>query len=239
MRTWIKICGHRGPASALAAAEAGADAVGLIFAPSKRRVAPEQARAIVSELPPGVERVGIFVDDSPEIVAETALQVGLTAIQLHGSEDPETLAAVVRRLGAAEPGRKMEIYKAFRVKDRHCLAQIGLFLADDGQTALPGQKDARYLLDAYVSGQAGGSGLAFDWELAVIAAGENPDRRMILAGGLHPGNVRTALDRVRPWGVDVSSGVETGGEKDPELIRNFIRTVRDHDAGIEEAYQVV
>lgn len=220
-RTWVKICGHRRPESALAAAQGGADAIGLVFAPSPRRVSQLDARAICAELAPEIERIGVFVDQEPAAVAEIALETGLTAVQLHGCESPETLAETARRLAAGR--RTVEVYKAVSVRDRGSLAGLGPFLRP------------RYLLDAYVPGLPGGSGRSFDWDLALAATAEFPEGRMILAGGLNPGNVAGAIARVRPWGVDVSSGVETGGDKNPELIAAFLRAVREGDLRLTEA----
>ncbi len=258
--TWVKICGHRRPETALAAARAGAHAIGLIFAPSPRRVSLRDARAICAELPPEVERVGVFVDQEPAVVAETALAVGLTAVQLHGFESPEALAEIREEMarllacggnpGASGGRGPVEVYKAIRVRDRGRLAQLGPYLRTGGQTSLtaasvpaasppaasPPETSPlpRYLLDAFVPGLAGGAGRTFDWELARAASAEFPGR-MILAGGLNPGNVAGAIAWVRPWGLDVSSGVETGGEKDPELMAAFLRAVRAADLAVKEA----
>ncbi len=197
----VKICGITDVDTALVAAEAGANAIGLVFAPSRRHVSVEDARAIASAAPPFLTKVGVFVDEDPSRVNELATACGLDLVQLHGQESPDVCAASTR-----------PVIKAIRVADASSLAQ------------LEGYHVAAFLLDAAVPGVAGGSGRTFDWALAAPAARA---ARVILSGGLTPENVQDALSRVRPFGVDVSSGVETSGRKDPEKIRTFIGRVRD------------
>ncbi len=197
----IKICGITDIATALAAAEMGADAIGLVFAPSRRQVNVEAARAIADAAPPFLTKVGVFVDEDPARVDAIAAACGLDVVQLHGHESPQVCAASRR-----------PVVKAIRVADASSLEQIGAY------------RVAAFLLDSDVPGVAGGSGRSFDWTLAASAA---RSARIILAGGLTPENVQDALNCVRPFGVDVSSGVETGGRKDPEKMRTFIGRVRD------------
>ncbi len=197
----IKICGITDIATALAAAEMGADAIGLVFAPSRRQVNVEAARAIADAAPPFLAKVGVFVDEDPARVDAIAAACGLDVVQLHGHESPQVCAASSR-----------PVVKAIRVADASSLEQIGAY------------RVAAFLLDSDVLGVAGGSGRSFDWTLAASAA---RSARIILAGGLTPENVQDALNCVRPFGVDVSSGVETGGRKDPEKMRTFIGRVRD------------
>ncbi len=197
----VKICGISEIETALVAAEAGADAIGLVFAPSRRRVSVAQARAISAAMPPFVNKVGVFADEVPSRVEEVVAACGLDVIQLHGDEPPEVCAEL-----------RMPILKAIRVKDASSLEVMGAYHV------------AAFLLDTYVAGVAGGSGRPFDWDLAAQAA---RSARIVLSGGLTPDNVQEALSRVRPYGVDVSSGVETNGRKDPQKIRAFVARVRD------------
>ena len=192
----VKICGLTNLDDALAAARLGADALGFIFAASPRRVEPEAVRAIIDRLPVFPLTVGVFLDAEPELVEEYRLRCRLDAVQLHGSETEETVART--------PGR---VIKALRVgPDRPVDVR-----------AYPG---ATLLLDAYSPVAAGGTGQTFDWDLALEAARE---RDVILAGGLNPDNVALAATRVRPFGVDVSSGVELKkGKKDHDQLARFI-----------------
>ncbi|SHE74697.1 phosphoribosylanthranilate isomerase [Desulfofundulus australicus DSM 11792] len=201
----IKICGITDISGALAAAEAGADALGFVFAPSPRCITPVEARLICRELPPFITRVGVFVDAPLEEVRAVADYCGLDVIQLHGNEPVDYCRAVGRR-----------VIKAFRV---------GGELKIDPQ-AVSGYPADAILLDTFVAGRKGGTGQPFDWHLA---AGLKLPRPLILAGGLTPENVGRAVELVRPYGVDVSSGVEMEGrpgKKDPEKIRRFIAAAR-------------
>ncbi|RKO66844.1 phosphoribosylanthranilate isomerase [Desulfofundulus salinus] len=199
----VKICGITDISSALAAAEAGADALGFVFAPSPRRITPSQACRICRELPPFITRVGVFVDAPLEEVRAVAEYCGLDAIQLHGSESPDYCRALGRR-----------VIKAFRVGDEIDPVELSRYPAD------------AILLDTFVAGQKGGTGQPFDWQLA---AGLKLSRPLILAGGLTPENVGRAVAIVQPYGVDVSSGVEKDGQpgkKDPDKIRRFIAAAK-------------
>ena len=197
---FVKICGTTSEEDALLAVAMGADAVGFIFAPSPRQVAPDHVRDIVRRLPPEILTVGVFRDESPQRVTDICSRTGLRAAQLHGRETPEDSAYVHARVPV--------LLKAFPAGDPG--------LAD----VLAHQADA-VLIDAADPG----SGRVFDWSLTDgVPAGV---RRLVLAGGLHPGNVAAAIDRVRPWGVDVASGVEASpGHKDPRALRAFISAAR-------------
>ncbi|MBI5524239.1 MAG: phosphoribosylanthranilate isomerase [Desulfarculus sp.] len=193
--TRVKICGLTNLEDALAAVAAGADALGFVLAPSPRRVTPDQARAIIRRLPPLVATVGVFVDEPVREVARLKAWCGLDWAQLHGQETPEEVEALSPR-----------IIKALAVGR----------LAPDPQ-AYP---EALLLLDTALAGRTGGTGQAFDWGLAVDLARQRP---IILAGGLHPGNVAQAISTVKPFAVDVSSGVEREpGRKDHAKIRSFV-----------------
>lgn len=196
----VKICGIRDVSTALAAVEAGADALGFVFAPSPRRVDREVARTICSSLPPFVSRVGVFVNAPAGLVEETAGYCGLDTLQLHGDETPEYCRSL-----------KYKVIKAFRVRDT---------VSPEG---IKRYNCSAVLLDAYVPGVPGGTGRCFDWSLARELASAGP---VILAGGLNPENVKQAVDTAGPYAVDVSGGVETGGNKDLEKIRLFIQRAK-------------
>ena len=204
--TRVKICGITRPEDAAAAARLGADAVGTMFyAPSPRCVTPEQARAIAGALPPFVTLVGVFVDPSPEAVRAVLSRVPLHLLQFHGDEAPEFCA-----------GFGLDYIKAVRVRP-------GLDLI---QYAARHPAARGLLLDAYVPGAHGGTGQSFDWALVP----RDLPLPLVLSGGIDASNVAAAVRRVRPWAVDVSSGVESAkGVKDPVRISAFIRGVRDAD----------
>ncbi|MBO8140972.1 MAG: phosphoribosylanthranilate isomerase [Firmicutes bacterium] len=214
----VKICGLTTPQDAQAAAEAGADAIGIVFAPSPRRVEPDEAARITAALPPFLIRVGVFVDEAYDTMARVAERAGLDAIQLHGKEGNR----VARRLRALG----YRVIKAVRVRN---------FASIDGLAEI--EADA-VLLDAYDPNRAGGTGTAFDWSLAQTASDilgrREPPLPLILAGGLNAGNVDLAIRTVRPYGVDVSSGVESApGKKSPERMRQFVWKVRRWDVDDE------
>jgi phosphoribosylanthranilate isomerase len=184
------------------AAQAGADALGFVFfEKSPRFIDPERAACIIAGIPPFVQVVGLFVNAELDFVNATADSCRLDIVQLHGEESPSFCKSVRRR-----------VMKAFRVRGMESLAPMADY------------RVAGFLLDAYVPGSYGGTGGRFDWDCAVAAKGRGP---IILAGGLDPDNVASAVARVTPFGVDVSSGVESRpGRKDPEKVRNFIRNAK-------------
>ncbi|MXY59991.1 MAG: phosphoribosylanthranilate isomerase [Chloroflexi bacterium] len=217
--THVKICGFRSAEPLLAAVDAGVDAVGLVFVPSARRgMTADEARAVLDgarasdrALPPVV---GLFADQLLDEVRETVASVGLDAVQLCGSEGVEYAS----QLG-------VPVYKVISIDaETPVSAQMPRIMVLQQRHALAGH---RIVLDTQVPGEYGGTGQQFDWDLAADFAGAF---EMSLAGGLAPENVQEAVERVRPWGVDVSSGVETDGEKDPVRVRAFVETVRAVDA---------
>jgi phosphoribosylanthranilate isomerase len=214
VRIRVKICGIARPEWAVAAAEAGADAIGLVFAESPRRVTAAQAARIVGALPPWVAAVGVFVDASAEEILAMAAEAGLAAAQLHGDEPPE----IVGRLG------RLKAIKAFRVGSGADLEAARAWKTKSERLGRPA--DA-YLVDARVAGgPKGGTGRTADWGLAARMNLEG-FRPLVLAGGLGPENVAEAVAAVRPWGVDGSTGLESApGEKSPEKIRAFAEAVR-------------
>jgi phosphoribosylanthranilate isomerase len=200
--TKVKICGITSLDDALVAVAAGADALGFVFfEKSPRNVDPEQAAAIIAQLPPFVQVVGLFVNAPLDLVNETADRCGLDIIQLHGDETPAYCDLVRRR-----------VMKVFRVRGMESLAPIADY------------RVSAYLLDAYSPNAYGGTGSVFNWDCAIAAKQHGP---VVLAGGLDPENVASAVAKVRPYGVDVSSGVEASpGKKDAELVRRFVEQAK-------------
>lgn len=201
-RVRVKICGITRPEDAVSAAEAGADAIGLVFyQDSPRNVNVEMAHSIIAALPPFITKVGLFVDAGPAVVDSILEQLHLDLLQFHGEEPPEVCRAF-----------KKPYIKSFRMRDNIDLTALATRYSDA----------AGLLLDSYVKGVAGGTGEAFDWDR--IPAGLPVP--VILAGGLTPENVASAIRKVRPYAVDVSGGVEAAkGVKDRDKIAAFIDEV--------------
>src|SRR5262245_42848090 len=199
-RVRVKICGITRVEDALAAVEAGADALGFMFYHlSPRFVSAAAAATIIRALPPFVAKVGVFVDAPEDVVRRAIEDCGLDTLQFHGQEPPE----FCRRF-------TLKVIKAFRIRDAASLAAT----RDYGTET--------WLLDSYVAGQPGGTGETFNWEIAAQAV--QSGGRVVLAGGLTPENVAAAVRQVRPFGVDVSSGVESApGIKDAAKVQAFIR----------------
>ena len=218
MRTRVKICGITRVEDGVAAAQAGADAIGLVFWPgSPRCVALEQARVIAGSLPPFVTVVGLFVDPQPAAVRAALAAAPLDALQFHGDEDPELCASFGRPYIKAVPARP----------------EVDLLQYAARYPAALG-----WLFDAFQpGGMPGGTGTTFDWSRLRAQLTDAVSRRAILSGGLGPHNVASAIRTVRPWAVDVSSGVEERddngtprrGVKSAARIAAFIREVRDAD----------
>jgi len=197
---FVKVCGTTTEEDALLAVAMGADAVGFIFAPSTRQVAPGLVRDILRRLPPEILTVGVFRDALPEAVVKVVNGIGLSAAQLHGKETPEQAAWVRERVPL--------VIKAFAAGDPR-IRKAAEFKSD------------MVMLDA----PSPGSGQVFDWRLA---EGVPDGCRLVLAGGLNAGNVADAIAQVHPWGVDVVTGVEAEpGHKDPRALRAFVQAVRD------------
>ncbi len=200
MAVRIKICGITNEEDGLAAAKFGADALGFVFAPSPRRISVERAREIIKVLPPLVQTVGVFVNEDPEKVLSTAAACGLDILQFHGDESAAYCSSFDRR-----------VIKAVRLQSRDDLDNLSKYV---------NVVDA-LLLDTYVANKLGGTGITFDWKLAVEARRYG---RIILAGGLNPENVAAAISMVKPYAVDASSGLEQSpGAKDHEKMAQFMR----------------
>ncbi len=213
--TRIKICGITNIEDAMAAVEAGANALGFIFAESPRRVDAKTVCSIIEVLPPLVSTVGVFARQDVDDVYKTWKQTNLQFAQLHEVNGP------VRELLAPDSGFGWyRVIHALRVKSADDIRRAG----DDPQV----RACAALLLDTHVEGMMGGTGQTFDWDLAIQAKALG--KPIILAGGLNPANVAEAIRKVRPYAVDVSSGVEASpGKKDHDKIREFIQNARQAD----------
>lgn len=201
----VKICGITNFDDALLACELGADALGFVFhKPSPRYIEPQRASAIMRHLPPFVVKVGVVVNMPIYQLKSLCQQLPLDLMQLHGDESPEYCQQVTPCL------------KAFRMKDDFELAELGKY------------QTAGYVLDTFVDGSTyGGTGVAFDWRIAKSAKRFG---KIILAGGLHTGNVAPALRMVQPYAVDVSSGVEARpGKKDPAKLKSFFEEIQKYN----------
>ncbi|MCK5126957.1 MAG: phosphoribosylanthranilate isomerase [candidate division Zixibacteria bacterium] len=210
MKTRIKICGITNIEDAVTAVEAGADALGFVFANSPRRISPSQVREIISALPPFLVTVGVFVDSPKEEIERVCAVSGINVVQLHGHESQEFIDSLSK-----------PVTKVFRVKDN---SNVKSLLAD--------YRLRHFLLDTYDENNLGGTGKSFNWTIAQIASAFG---RVILSGGLNPENIRQALTVAKPYAVDVSSGVELSpGVKDKLKIQQFINEVRQWDSQITQ-----
>jgi len=213
--TWTKICGITNLEDALTAVDAGADALGFVFYESSpRRIDPEAARKIVKELPEMIEKVGVFVNQSEESICVLADAAGLTAVQLHGdNEDPHVADLIAER----RPHLKVVV-------------GISMHHPKPEAWAMMWHPDVvhAFLVDSGNSSNYGGTGKTFNWQASQRSIAEIARLgRVVVAGGLTPGNVTAAIRLLRPWGVDVASGVETRpGKKDREKVRAFVAAVR-------------
>jgi phosphoribosylanthranilate isomerase len=230
--TWVKICGITNLEDALAAVDAGADAVGFVFyEKSPRRMEPGAAREIVQQLPAVLEKIGVFVDLSQERLTEIVDEVGLTGVQCRlrpsaAGPSPDG------RTKYKNPVRMLMPLSASRLlEDEKRLQGLMAEFVRMSELRRPSAAFDTFLLDSTTPEKPGGTGRTFDWQrIAPLVQVMNKSVKVILAGGLTPGNVAGAMRILRPWGVDVSSGVESApGKKDPEKIRAFIRAVRGAD----------
>ncbi len=231
MSLWIKICGNTSLADALLAAEAGvpadgsssagweagADAVGFVFAPSPRRVTAEQVAAIVPHLPTKLEKIGVFVDAAFEEIESTVMTSGLTGVQLHFNASHALASRLRQRFGS-----QFRILRVIHFEPRAAQAASDI-INDPSVDAI--------LVDSRTPSAVGGTGQSFDWHAASNTLFRNPNGpKLVAAGGLNPENVAEAIATLRPWGVDVVSGVEAApGRKDTAKVRAFV--VRSRTAG--------
>lgn len=202
--TWIKICGMTNMEDSLRAASLRVDALGFIFALSLRRVEPDTAQKIIKALPKTLLKVGVFVNEEEKEVQRVAEYCGLNALQFHGEESPEYCQKFFH-----------PVFKAIPIRDFESLKEMEKY------------HNVSILLDTYSPVQAGGTGSPFSWEIALKA---KEKRNFILSGGLNPGNVGEAIKKVRPWGVDVCSGIEqVPGRKDLSKMIDFVKEVKKAD----------
>lgn len=197
----VKICGITDLTTALTAVYYGADAIGFVFAESKRKITEEQAKSIISQLPNEVFKVGVFVNETKENIDRIAASVGLTHIQLHGDETKEFIESFT-----------LPVIKAVSIHDQESLKPIEEYSCE------------YILVDGPKGKYRGGNGLSFDWNLLKEAQLYN--KKVILAGGLKEDNVEEAISLIKPYMVDVSSGVETEGKKDLKKIESFIEKAK-------------
>lgn len=222
---WVKICGTTSFKDAQVAVEAGADAIGFVFAESPRRVSAEQVREITALLPEDVEKIGVFVDEDFDAIARTVLTAGLTGVQIHGNVafGPELARRLRERFAEGLPhAGRLRILQVLHF-------EFGEKSFDEQLTALR-QNDAidAVLVDSRTAKARGGTGVRYDWQAARQGFMEAaPHLRMVVAGGLNPENVREAIEALHPWGVDVVSGVEAApGRKDPARVKEFVAAAR-------------
>jgi phosphoribosylanthranilate isomerase len=214
MSTWIKVCGTTNLADARLAVSAGADALGFIFAPSPRQVKAEQVTPITKQLRE-IDRIGLFVNETPDQIEEIFKSTGLTGVQLHGDESPEQVLEIRKRLRSYSS--MPQVIKTVRFTP--AIAGELVRFSD------PALVDA-ILIDTFSPHARGGTGTAFAWEEAqeIVRCAEIP---IIVAGGLNPENVQQALAMLNPWGVDATSGLESApGKKDAGKVEAFCEAVR-------------
>ena len=214
--TRIKICGITNLDDGLEAIAAGVDALGFVFVPNTPRyITPSQAKLVIKQLPPFITNVGLFVDSEIDEIEDIVNHCKLDAVQLHGNESPEMCSQI---------SLQTKVIKSFHVKKELQVLrnEIANYRVD------------AYLLDTFIKGKAGGTGQTFDWRIA-----EGLSQRIILAGGLTPDNIGTAIAQLQPYGVDVSSGVEKSpGKKDTNKIHSFVRQVRKANLIIEKNAEI-
>jgi phosphoribosylanthranilate isomerase len=222
---WVKICGNTNLEDARLAVELGADAVGFVFAPSMRQVTALEVAKITPHLPKSLERVGVFPAWTQQQIAAAVREAGLTTAQLHGGVDLDLVHAL-----EDEFGDELRIIQTVHWT-------VGTGDAASTESSVREQMQSlgsrrptadRILIDSRVGDAVGGTGKSFDWEAArSLFTSESDGLKLVLAGGLKPGNIAEAIRRLQPWGVDVSSGVEaSAGQKDPEKVALFIQRAK-------------
>ena len=237
---WVKICGNTNLPDAEAAINAGADALGFVFAPSPRQVTAQQVRAITNRLPVRVERYGVFVDAQFEEIVATVDQAGLSGIQLHSAGDPSLATRLREHFSAVSlaNGRRrrlglLQVLHSSPESDPEGSPEM----LDQQLEKLRGDHSVdAILIDARSASAPGGTGVRFDWARASGAfIASAPHLRLIAAGGLAPDNIAEAIALLRPWGVDVVTGVEVSpGHKDTAKVREFIQRARATASALEQ-----
>jgi phosphoribosylanthranilate isomerase len=219
MSLWIKICGNTSLEDALLAAEAGADAVGFVLAPSPRRVTPAQVAAIVPNLPAALEKIGVFVDAPFEEIEATLRAAALTGVQLHFNAAPDLPARLRERFGPA-----LQILRVIH---------FGAESAAEAEAIVQDPNVDAVMVDSRTATAVGGTGQSFDWlaaSKALFQGAQARERHLVVAGGLNPENVAQAIAALHPWGVDVVSGVEAApARKDPAKVKAFVANARAAD----------
>lgn len=221
---WIKICGNTNHDDALLAAEAGADALGFVFAESQRKVSIEDVQAIVPALPHSLETYGVFVDADFETMVNAVLECGLSGVQLHGAVAPGLVRRLREYFDRSLSTRPLKILRAV-----HYSSALDSELAAMHSDTLPySDVPDTVLVDSRTAQAVGGTGVSFDWQAAQETFLRHaPHLNMAVAGGLTPNNVSKAIVTLKPWGVDVVTGVESSpGKKDPKRVRGFIEQAR-------------
>jgi phosphoribosylanthranilate isomerase len=212
MSLWVKICGNTSFEDALLAVDAGADAVGFVFATSPRQVTIAQVATIAPKLPSSIEKIGVFVQSTFDEIVQTVEASGLTGVQLHFGEASDLPALLRDRFGAK--------FRILRV------LHSGPDLFERAMAAGGDESVDAFLVDSRTATAVGGTGITFDWGAAEPVF-RNSATRLVVAGGLSPFNVAEAVRLLRPWGVDVASGVEAEpGRKDPNKVNAFVRNAR-------------
>jgi phosphoribosylanthranilate isomerase len=200
----VKICGITNIEDANAAAGLGVDMLGFIFAPSPRKIKPENARDIIRAIPPFIKTVGVFVNEDHSVIKKLVSFCGLDMVQLHGDESPDICQDLMPRS-----------VKSFWLKDESSLQAISSYCG----------KVRAFLFDTYAENVKGGTGKTFDWNLAI--KGKKPGIPIILAGGLNPSNIKEAISVVKPEAVDINSGVEKHpGKKDPIAMKELMEAIK-------------
>ncbi len=214
MSLWIKICANTSLEDARLAVDAGADAVGFVFAPSPRRVTAAQVAGITPYLPAAVEKIGVFVDAALDEIETTVRACGLTGVQLHSEAGPELVAGLRARFGPA-----LHILR---------VVHFGAGAAEQAAAIAHDANVDAVLVDSRTATAVGGTGVAFDWaEARNTVFAKEKGLKLVAAGGLNPANVAEAIRTLRPWGVDVASGVEAApGRKDAAKVRDFVANAR-------------
>jgi phosphoribosylanthranilate isomerase len=216
MSLWIKICGNTSLEDAMLVAEAGADAVGFVLAPSPRRVTPAEVAAIVPHLPATLEKIGVFVDAPFEEIEATVRAAALSGVQLHFNAAPDLPARLRERFGPA-----LQILRVIH---------FGAESAAEAEAIVQDPYVDAVMVDSRTATAVGGSGQSFDWLAAsntLFEGAQARERHLVVAGGLNPENVAQAIATLRPWGIDVVSGVEAApGRKDPAKVRAFIANAK-------------
>jgi phosphoribosylanthranilate isomerase len=213
-RIWVKICANTSLEDALVAADAGADAVGFVFAPSPRRVTLAQVAEITPHLPENLEKIGVFGGPDWDGICAAVSDGGLTGVQLHFESRAELAARLRQKFGS-----RLRILRVVHFGPE--AAELASAVAADAN--IDG-----ILVDSRTATASGGTGVAFNWtEARESIFGAAGAARLVAAGGLNPDNVAEAIATLRPWGVDVASGVEAApGRKDPEKVRRFVANAR-------------